>query len=44
MWIMKIVAILFTFYYSLFTATAQDTPNARQAKRIFTTAYNHFYV
>ena len=25
------------------TASAQDTPNARQAKRIFMTAYNHFY-
>ena len=24
-------------------AYAQDTPNARQAKRIFTTAWNHIY-
>jgi len=24
-------------------AFAQDTPNARQAKRIFTTAWNHIY-
>jgi outer membrane lipoprotein-sorting protein len=41
--IMRIVLILFTIHCSLFTAIAQDTPNARQAKRIFTTAYNHFY-
>lgn len=27
----------------LLTATAQDTPNARQARRIFQTAYDHFF-
>ncbi|MBR1410267.1 MAG: hypothetical protein IJ580_04130 [Prevotella sp.] len=28
---------------SCLTASAQDTPNARQAKRVFNTAWNHIY-
>lgn len=35
--------ILFAIHCSLFTAMAQDTPNARQAKRIFNTAWNRIY-
>ena len=37
------VVILFAIHCSLFTAMAQDTPNARQAKRIFNTAWNRIY-
>ena len=40
---MRVVAILFTVHCSLFTAVAQDTPNARQAKRVFNTAWNQIY-
>ena len=40
---MRVIAILFTIHCSLFTAMAQDTPNARQAKRVFTTAWDHFF-
>ena len=32
-----------TIHYSLFTAHAQETPNARQAKRVFQTAWNHIF-
>lgn len=42
-WMMKVIAILFTFQFSLFTSMAQDTPNARQARRVFNTAWNHFF-
>lgn len=42
-WMMRVIAILFTLHCSLFTASAQDTPNARQAKRVFTTAWNNIY-
>ena len=41
--IMRVVVILFTIHCSLFTAMAQDTPNSRQAKRVFTTAWDHFF-
>ena len=41
--VMRVVAILFTIHCSLFTAVAQDTPNARQAKRVFNTAWNQIY-
>ena len=41
--VMRVVAILFTVHCSLFTAVAQDTPNARQAKRVFNTAWNQIY-
>ncbi len=40
---MRVVVILFTIHCSLFTAVAQDTPNARQAKRVFNTAWNQIY-
>ena len=40
---MRIVLLLFTIHSSLFTIFAQESPNERQAKRIFKTAYNHFY-
>lgn len=40
---MRVVVILFAIHCSLFTAMAQDTPNAHQAKRIFNTAWNHIY-
>lgn len=40
---MRVVVILFAIHCSLFTAMAQDTPNARQAKRIFNTAWNRIY-
>ena len=40
---MRVVVILFAIHCSLFTALAQDTPNARQAKRIFNTAWNRIY-
>mgnify|MGYP007069881574 CR=1 FL=1 len=39
----QLVLILFTSYFSLLTSVAQDTPNARQAKRIWQTAYNNIY-
>ena len=42
-YLVRIVAILFTFHLSLFTSSAQDTPNARQAKRVFNTAWNHIF-
>ena len=42
-WLMRVVVILFTYHLSLITAYSQETPNERQAKRIFKTAYNHFY-
>ena len=42
-WAMRMVVLLCSIHFSLFTASAQDTPNARQAKRVFTTAYNHIY-
>ena len=42
-WMMRVLMILFTLHCSLFTASAQDTPNARQAKRVFTTAWNNIY-
>ena len=41
--VMRVIAILFTIHCSLFTAMAQDTPNSRQAKRVFTTAWDHFF-
>jgi hypothetical protein len=41
--VMRVVVILFAIHCSLFTAMAQDTPNARQAKRIFNTAWNRIY-
>ena len=40
---MRVVVILFAIHCSLFTAMAQDTPNGRQAKRIFNTAWNRIY-
>ena len=40
---MRVIVILFTIHGSLFTAVAQDTPNARQAKRVFNTAWNQIY-
>ena len=40
---MRVVVILFAIHCSLFTAMAQDTPDARQAKRIFNTAWNRIY-
>ena len=42
-YLVRIVAILFTFHLSLFTSSAQDTPNTRQAKRVFNTAWNHIF-
>ena len=43
LWMLRVMVILFTFHLSLFTASAQDTPNARQAKRVFNTAWNHIF-
>jgi hypothetical protein len=35
--------LLFLFSFFCLTVSAQDTPNARQAKRVFNTAWNHIY-
>ena len=43
MCLVRFLMILFAIHCSLFTAMAQDTPNARQAKRIFNTAWNRIY-
>ena len=43
MWMMRMIVILFTIHCSLFTAMAQDKPNARQAKRVFNTAWNNIF-
>ena len=40
---MKVMVLLFTLHSSLFTISAQDNANARQAKRVFNTAWNHIY-
>ena len=40
---MRVVVILITYHLSLITALSQESANARQAKRIFTTAWNHIY-
>ena len=40
---MRVMVLLFTLHYSLFTISAQDNANARQAKRVFNTAWNHIY-
>ena len=40
---MRMMVLLFTLHYSLFTISAQDNANARQAKRVFNTAWNHIY-
>ena len=40
---MKKIAILFCSILLSLTALGQETPNEHQAKRIFTTAYNHFF-
>ena len=37
------VLILFTMHCSLFNAAAQESDNARQARRVWATAYNHFF-
>ena len=42
-WMMRVVMILVTYHLSLITAFSQESANARQAKRIFTTAWNHIY-
>ena len=42
-WMMRVMVLLFTLHYSLFTISAQDNANARQAKRVFNTAWNHIY-
>ena len=38
---MRTLLFLLTFF--CLTVSAQDTPNARQAKRVFNTAWNHIY-
>ena len=38
---MRKLLLLFTFF--CLTVSAQETPNARQAKRVFNTAWNHIY-
>ena len=40
---MRVKVLLFTLHSSLFTISAQDNANARQAKRVFNTAWNHIY-
>ena len=35
--------VLIFLCLNLTSASAQDTPNARQAKRVFNTAWNHFF-
>ena len=35
--------LLFLLTFLCLTVSAQDTPNARQAKRVFNTAWNHIY-
>lgn len=40
---MRVVVLLFSLHCPHFTATAQDNANARQAKRVFNTAWNHIY-
>ena len=40
---MRVMVLLFTLHSSLFTISAQDNANARQAKRVFNTAWNHIY-
>ena len=42
-WLMRVMVLLFTLHSSLFTISAQDNANARQAKRVFNTAWNHIY-
>jgi len=44
-WAFRVIAILFAIHYSSATASAQDqdTPNARQAKRVFNTAWNQIF-
>ena len=42
-WMMRVMVLLFTLHYSLLTISAQDNANARQAKRVFNTAWNHIY-
>ena len=42
-WLMRVVVILITYHLSLITAFSQETPNERQAKRVFNTAWNHIY-
>jgi hypothetical protein len=36
-------ALLTIVIFVCLTVSAQDTPNARQARRVFTTAWNHIY-
>ena len=40
---MRVMVLLFTIHSSLLTISAQDNANARQAKRVFNTAWNHIY-
>ena len=42
-WMMRVMVLLFTIHSSLLTISAQDNANARQAKRVFNTAWNHIY-
>lgn len=39
----KLLAVLTAFLVAPLTTSAQENSNARQAKHMFTTAYNHFY-
>ena len=38
-----VLSILLFYLFTFLPLKAQDTPNARQAKRIFNTAWNHIY-
>ena len=40
---MRVALILFTTLFTPYTAHADDTPNARQAKRVFQTAWNNIF-
>jgi outer membrane lipoprotein-sorting protein len=40
---MRRALLIFTLFWGCMTVLAQDTPNARQAKRVFSTAWNHIY-
>lgn len=42
-WWVRVLLVLITYHLSLITAFPQETPNARQAKRVFNTAWNHIY-
>lgn len=39
----QVIGILFVYLFTLLPLSAQDTPNARQARRVFNTAWNNIF-